>query len=756
MANIFKAQEGFNNHPKRYNHDLSHKVYGSYKAGRIYPVFCQQLNPTESIRLDIASLLQFMPSIRPLQSNMRVVFHAFVNRNKNMQKNWPNCIEGLPDDDGNEVVIPYVLPKESEFRHDSLLNYLGVPTSKVVNGTYDFSVLFNRDVFTDETKYPVFNYTLTSVFNYLSTPGLNIATFESNRDSLVGISLSQISAETSATDSTRTCPFYVSCRFPVSLLDSTIPPRFEVPYFFSDSSEVMNPRVSMLVLGEYESESSKPIVILDALRPLSMRPECVFLNFSPSYVLSVGKRYEGTYGTLKYLRYAYVLYPADSFRFTAEQYNSSLAYLSENFAPLRAAINGSFDLSEYPQYIPFATREHPDRPIKLNAFPFRLYEGIYNGFYRNNHDVQQFMINGRPVYNRYNTNTGDGADTTDYDFFNRNWELDAYTSAVPSPQQGNPPIVGVSPFGVLTIRDDDGTTSTVQLQDLPDGQQGIQYSNVNLANGQHQQLFMSIANSGMTINDLRQANALQRFLETNMRKGYRYVDFLLGHFGKAPRHSEIDMPEFIGGCTVNMNADQVFNSNGVATAEDSNPMLGDVAGKNSAFGGSRHNISYYADDYCYLMVTMCIVPDNAYAQILPKHFLYHQPLDYAFPEFTQLGYQPIDYREFCPVEAYADSLEDNTKSVFDVFGYQRPNYDKIWHPDTLHGLFTTSLNRLAINRNFNHRPELSNEFLQIDAKDTIQPFADTLGEDDIAYGQIAFKVTLKTFIPRIVVPTIGK
>lgn len=745
MANIFKEQEGFNNHPNRYNHDISHKVYGSYKAGRIYPVFCQQLNPTESIRLDIASLLQFMPSIRPLQSNMRVVFHAFVNRNKNMQKNWQNCIEGLPDDDGNEVVIPYVLPSESQFTHDSLLNYLGVPTCKVVNDVFDFPLTFISS--RSPREIPILNPSLLSrlsergsFINYVPS-SINSSLREgdaigSNAISFVtdNISLSLVQRDGNGYWSNLVIPF--------------------VPWFGDYN-------LRAFIVGHFKEDpifpDLKDRIIFDLGDPMFSNNFFTFLMPSVEDLLAPYSSGE-QYNQLEKISFLFYMVPRSIAENPADvsSYNSVAVDLTSKSSPLKIAVNGSFDLADFPQFNPFATLEHPDRPIKLNAFPFRLYEGIYNGFYRNNHDVQQFMINGRPVYNRYNTNTGDGADETRYDFFNRNWELDAYTSALPSPQQGNPPIVGVSPFGVLTIRDDDGTTSTVQLQDLPDGQQGLSYSNVNLANGEHQQLFMSIANSGLTINDLRQANALQRFLETNMRKGFRYVDFLLGHFGKAPRHAEIDMPEFIGGCTVKMNADQVFNSNGVATSEDDNPLLGDVAGKNSAFGGSKHNISYYADDYCYLMVTMCIVPDNAYAQVLPKHFLYHQPLDYAFPEFTQLGYQPIDYREFCPIEAYADSLTDSNKSVFDVFGYQRPNYDKIWHPDTLHGLFCTSLNRLAINRNFLHRPELSNEFLQIDSKDTIQPFADTLGDDDIAYGQIAIHATLKTFIPRIVVPTIGK
>lgn len=364
--------------------------------------------------------------------------------------------------------------------------------------------------------------------------------------------------------------------------------------------------------------------------------------------------------------------------------------------------SGSFALADFPLMCPYATKEFPDRPIRLRAYRYRTYESVYNAFYRNLHGNQPFIVDGVTQYNKYNTTRASGVDTTKYHLFNRNWELDAYTSALPSPQQGNPPVIGITATGRLSVQDDDGTRSTAQLYDLPDGQQGLSISQINAANDTHRNIIMSLASSGFTINDLRDGNALTKFLETNIRKGFRYVDFIMGHFGKAPSHAEMDMPEFVGGFTVKLDVGKVTNTNAAASSDNPNDVLGQFAGSAQAFGGSKHSMQFYADDYGYFMITMCIVPDSAYSQILPKDFLYSKPLDFPFPEFTHLGYQPITFEEFCPIEAYKDQLatadSDNPLKITDVFGYQRPQYERVWKPDTLHGQFLTTMNNYVISR----------------------------------------------------------
>ena len=56
-------------------------------------------------------------------------------------------------------------------------------------------------------------------------------------------------------------------------------------------------------------------------------------------------------------------------------------------------------------------------------------------------------------------------------------------------------------------------------------------------------------------------------------------------------------------------------------------------------------------------------------------------MDYYFPEFAHIGYQPITYKEVCPLQQF---LTDKTK-LGNVFGYQRAWYDMIANVDEIHG-----------------------------------------------------------------------
>ena len=61
---------------------------------------------------------------------------------------------------------------------------------------------------------------------------------------------------------------------------------------------------------------------------------------------------------------------------------------------------------------------------------------------------------------------------------------------------------------------------------------------------------VDVVNSGISIADLRNVNAYQKFLELNMRKGYSYKDIVEGRFNVKVRYSDLLMPEFFGGFLV--------------------------------------------------------------------------------------------------------------------------------------------------------------------------------------------------------------
>ena len=767
MAEIFKEAQGFDNHPNRWNHDLSHKSYGTFKAGIIYPVMTQFMQPTDSIKVDAAALLQFMPTPTPLQSNVRVIFHAFYQRMKNIVESFPNFIEQL-----EEHEMPYILPHVSELKAGSLHDYLDVNCNVVVDGNENLPFGFAR--FVGPNKQFIYDAIQLSGASYDFVPDpVPMSVGIQPRSTYGAIFYGQpvrirpgnaFEGDSYVHDAHvrfgRICPFLKSWAELFGTTDGRADAMVNMFLRISvHSSATTRQRIPD---NDFFGRRVR-LLDSDVIEPMAKDPRDPSFYFFNVKLAAINEALDAMhFEDGEYYQMDLVVALKSNATLSLDTQDSSFVEESSYFQDLRDAstvnfyIHGSYSYADFPHLCPYATQEYPDRPLKIRAYRHRVYESIYNAFYRNINGNQPFMIDGRVQYNKYNTTKADGEDNTPYDFFTRNWELDAFTSCLPSPQQGNPPMVGVTATGRLTVEDDDGTRSTAQLVDLGNGQQGLGITEMNAANDTHRNIMMSLASSGFTINDLRETNALQKFLETNIRKGFRYIDFIKGHFGKAPRHAEMDMPEFIGGFTVKLDVGKVTNTNAAANAENPNDVLGQFAGSAQAFGGSKQSMQYYADDYGYFMVTMCIVPDSAYSQVFPKDLLYANPLDFPFPEFSNLGYQPITYEEFCPGEAFKDSLVDSNKKLTDVFGYQRPQHECVWRPDTLHGQFLTTMNNYCVNRVFEHRPELGDDFLRIKPEDMTRNFTVTKADEDIAFGQLAFHITMKQPVPRIAIPSIGR
>ena len=385
-------------------------------------------------------------------------------------------------------------------------------------------------------------------------------------------------------------------------------------------------------------------------------------------------------------------------------------------------------------------------PRPISSLPFRAYEAVCNCYYRNN-QVDPFILNGRPVYNKYITNDNGGSDNTPYDFFFRNWELDAYTGCLPSPQQGIAPLVGMTALGDVTITDENGIT-TAQAEIDNDGT----ITNVVLtspaASNEHARTAMNIAAAGMSINDFRSTNALQRSLEKSIRRGYRYAEQILSHFGVEPKYSKLDMPVFIGGVSKSIDVNKVLN-----TAQSADNPLGSFAGIANIMGAVNHNIRHFCDEHGFILGVMCITPTPSYSQLLPKHYTFlNNRFDYFDPDFARIGMQPITYDEVCPIQAYGEEVQTGRSVLHKTFGYQRPYHEMVRRVDTVHSLLRTSLRNYLINRLFASRPELGHDFISCNPAECNDVFAVQLPNDDKFVGQVSLQIYAKRPLPRTSMP----
>ena len=400
--------------------------------------------------------------------------------------------------------------------------------------------------------------------------------------------------------------------------------------------------------------------------------------------------------------------------------------------------------------------------IKLSAYPFRAYEAIYNSYIRNTRN-NPFILNGKPVYNRWITNDAGGADTTTpLNCMQANWASDAFTTALTAPQQGKAPLVGITTYADSRLDENGHTVSDMKFAVVDeDGKKyGLSFvSNdtelkdvtyTELSSGQAVSPISSLfdlATSGISINDFRNVNAYQRYLELNQFRGFSYKEIIEGRFDVNVKYDALNMPEYIGGITRDVIVNPVTQNVETSNTGSYSGALGSQAGIAGVRGNSDGSISVYCDEESLVIGIISVCPMPIYTQSLPKHFLYRDRLDSYTPEFDHIGYQPIGLSELCPVLDFIS----NGKNTNKTFGYQRPWYEYVQKRDTAHGIFRTQLRNFLVNRVFSGVPSLGAKFTTIDELDVNQIFSVTETTDKI-FGQIYFDITAKLPISRVVVP----
>lgn len=411
----------------------------------------------------------------------------------------------------------------------------------------------------------------------------------------------------------------------------------------------------------------------------------------------------------------------------------------------------SYSVTDYSD-LSNSTKASYRRQQKISALPFRAYEAIYNSFYRDQRNNPYINPNtGEFDPNDYIPSHAGDEDNNEYDFHYRNWEQDFLTSAQLTPQQGSvTPLVGITSTGVASFRDSNGEVVTAQAvtDESADNIVRFDFDDSDKVDPAVLQSAMRVASEGISINDLRAVNSYQRWLETNLRRGYKYKDQLMSHFGVDASFRLLDMPEFIGGTSQSVDIQQI---NQTSASTDTDP-LGSYAAQASCVGGNKGDINYYCDEHGYIIACLSIVPVPSYSQLLPKHFTKFEALDYFYPEFGHLGYQPIRYNEVCPLQAVANNV-----NLQDTYGYQRAWYDYLASTDEIHGQFKTTLQPFVLTRVFESVPSLTPDFLLVNQDQLNEVFTVTEidGQNvEPILGQMHFDIRVKRKIPRYGIPRI--
>ncbi len=736
--------------PKRNVFDLSFTNNSTFKMGYLYPVFCKEVIPSESMRIKPTFGLRLDPTLFPLQSKLRADLHFFYVRNRNLWTYWQDYMSNaLPSGQS----FPYISKDPSFFKTGSLSDYLGIPTTQI--GSYNSSVvaevITERDNFVSQGVVENANQAIfSSTYGFdpfkvrlpwrLSPPVISsVVSYIPNNYTLGSYSNGSTMLYASSINRIFTEKFRLSSNFfgKVEVLGKPVDLNL-YGYLFV----VSRPDGDALKVGSSDSLLLGSIPIKIAGRNLSFG-NSVSLESVNTLIEQVLQRY-GSYSLI----------------FATSASNYGLTETGSPYVPDKPFVDFRFfkyftiytDGSSIKDSSELTAESHPfcNGEVPISALAFRAYRSIYNCYYRDNQNDPVTNLRGEPMYNSFLEVKTSGPDSFDYKLERRRWEADQFVSAMQSPQQGIAPLVGIQVnYDAGTTKlffqnpDPNSTTGSVTVQvDMSEDAQtitGIQsFDGVNQAT--LSQLMQDIS-TGISINSLRNVNSLQRWLEKNIFLGYRYKDQIKSHFGVDARFDELDMPEFIGGTS------SVFNMQSIRqTTPTADGSLGDYAGFGELFKNSDHSINHYFDEWGYVIGILSIHPVPTYSQTLPKHFTKtHNPLDFHTPEFNHIGFQPIPYAELCPLQSIGDN---NT-----TFGYQKAWYDYMSSLDEAHGLFRTSLKDYLLMRLFQSKPSLTNpDFLYCDEESLNDVFAVTQTDQDHIKGIIYFDCQAKLPISKYGMP----
>lgn len=349
--------------------------------------------------------------------------------------------------------------------------------------------------------------------------------------------------------------------------------------------------------------------------------------------------------------------------------------------------------------------------LKISALPFRAYAKIYNEWYRDENLVPEIPI---PL---------GGGNVTTSEFNNgllsvlrtRAWEKDYFTSALPFAYKGkameltlsstNAPIVfngspgnqqEITPTGASSAigARADGTLIDVNTNQpvniLPNGTLEANLSNINIA----------------TINEMRTAFQVQKFLERNARAGNRYVENLLAHFGVRSSDARLQRPEYLGGGKANVIISESLQQS--SFKEDANGDIispqGNMSGHAIAVGKSNRFKAFF-EEHGWVIGLMSIMPRTSYQQGVSRQWTRQDKYDYAWPLFAHLGEQEVyNYEIF--------NAGRTTDNPYGTFGYQGRYNEYRYFPSKVVGDLRDDFSFWHMGRIFSNTPSLNQDFIE--------------------------------------------
>lgn len=264
---------------------------------------------------------------------------------------------------------------------------------------------------------------------------------------------------------------------------------------------------------------------------------------------------------------------------------------------------------------------------------------------------------------------------------------DVFTSALPSPQKAPDTLI---PLGqTAPIIGEDGYSPSGNVSENLIGKElsyykpagdGTNYSMYTQEGSQQgEQTAIKLAANlaeatAATVNQLRQAFAVQRMYEKDARGGTRYTEMIRSHFNVLSPDSRQQRPEYLGGKRINLSMMEVVQT---SSTDDVSPQ-GNTSGMSKTID-SDYMFEASFTEHGIILGLMCIRNENSYSQGIEKKFLRKTRLDFYWPALAHIGEVGIKN-----IELYAQGTsEDN-----EIFGYQEKDYEYRYSKNLITGEFS--------------------------------------------------------------------
>lgn len=395
--------------------------------------------------------------------------------------------------------------------------------------------------------------------------------------------------------------------------------------------------------------------------------------------------------------------------------SSYWAEKTEYSVPQTTAPSGGWNVGTIADYMGIPTQV---ANLEVNSMPFRAYARIWNEWFRDE-NLQQPVV--QDIDDANNTGSNTGTELTDAQNGGLPLKVakyhDYFTSCLPEPQKGEPVTIGLAGMAPIAWTDKNGGALNYNdyvemntdggsdpLRQEP-GKFEI-HSELNAYPGPKEITGYLKADlsgvSGISINDLRQAIALQHILEADARGGTRYVELLAHEFGVTSPDSRLQRSEYLGGTRVPININQVIQQ---SATTDASPQGNTAAYSMTTLRNKMCN--YSAVEHGYLIILGAIRVDHSYQQGLSRMWTRKGRFDFYHPMLANLSEMAVLNKEI-----YAQGTAEDDE----VFGYQEAWADYRYHPNIVTGemrsTYAQTLDAWHYGDHYDKLPTLSSSWIQ--------------------------------------------